>query len=91
MNPHAQALGALGGKSTSPVRVSPYCNVTAGGGKQRLVHAKGDAVEVGVHCYYALCGDTRAIRGLMMGYMETCAEINCPSCLKILAAKEVTA
>jgi hypothetical protein len=60
-------------------------SVSAAHGKMNIVHAAGATVEGCTAAYYALCGDTRAIRRSMRGFLEVYVPVNCPSCLAKLA------
>ena len=60
-------------------------SVSAACGKNKIVHAAGSVVEGCTFAYYAMCGDNRAIRRNMRGYLEVWLPINCPSCLSKIA------
>jgi hypothetical protein len=51
--------------------------------RKSIRHAAGEQIP-GTRAYGALCGDTRGIRRIMRGYVQTYLPIDCPSCLQII-------
>jgi len=57
--------------------------VRAGSGK--IVHAADKLVPGCTGAYYAICGSMQGIRNRAAGFLQVSQEINCPSCLAIMA------